>query len=285
MRLLNYFKKTEILKFKELFIGIIIGTLGILGLEYYSIVTNYEIITIGQNSKKLREGNVVNRLCSKSNANFLNRVYPVGSIFMSTSLTTTTQVADALGGTWEAYSQGRVLIGIGSNGTTNYNTITTGGTESQSYTPAGKNSGMAVTMNQVGALSHSGGAVVENSLTVAQLPKITGTITMHNTGNGSGHEDYTFIYSTSGYITGRNATTNLYSKSATLAVNGAQSIGLINMSFGSGNKHGHSFTQPSNHAAFTPTVKTYTNPTFTGTAATISHMQPYATVYMYKRIS
>ena len=275
MRLLNYFKKTEILKFKELFIGIIIGTLGILGLEYYSIVTNYEIITIGQNSKKLREGNVVNRLCSKSNANFLNRVYPVGSIFMSTSLTTTTQVADALGGTWEAYSQGRVLIGIGSNGTTNYNTITTGGTESQSYTPAGKNSGMAVAMNAV-SLTHSGGAVRGNSLTVAQLPKITGSIRSVNASTS------TVFYRVSGVFTEGSKLSNSYANITGLNTPGASSVGVVNLSIGNGSTHTHGFTQPSAHS-YTPSVKSYTQPTFTGKAATISHMQPYSTVYIYKR--
>lgn len=55
-------------------------------------------------------------------ANIMNVIYPVGTIYTSTSLTTPAQVAAKFGGTWEAYGKGRVLVGAGSgtdpNGTT-----------------------------------------------------------------------------------------------------------------------------------------------------------------------
>lgn len=48
----------------------------------------------------------------------LNQLYPVGTIYQSTTLSTATQVATALGGgTWEAYGQGRVLVGKATSGT------------------------------------------------------------------------------------------------------------------------------------------------------------------------
>jgi hypothetical protein len=53
-------------------------------------------------------------------------------------------------------------------------------------------------------------------------------------------------------------------------------------STGGGGGHNHPFTQPSKHS-FTPTTKTVTQPTFSGTAANISTVQPYITVYMWKR--
>ena len=206
----------------------------------------------------------------------LNKIYPVGSIYMTTNsnMNTASKVHDALGGTWEAYSQGRTPMGIGSNGTTNYTTVTTGGTESQSYTPAGTNSGMGVTFNAA-SLSHSGGAVSGTALTAAQLPKITGSITLHNS------EAASPIASVSGCFSS-GATRSSYTNVTGLRATGHTSIASMTLSFGGGQTHTHSFTQPSAHS-FTPSAKSYTQSTFTGTAATISHMQPYATVYIYRR--
>lgn len=46
-------------------------------------------------------------------SNFLDKVYPVGSIFITTEYTSKSQVHNALGGTWQAYGQGRTLVGMG----------------------------------------------------------------------------------------------------------------------------------------------------------------------------
>jgi len=60
----------------------------------------------------------------------LDRLYPVGSIYMSATMATATAVENALGGTWVAWGAGRVPVGMGSNGTTNYTTVeATGGQE------------------------------------------------------------------------------------------------------------------------------------------------------------
>lgn len=60
----------------------------------------------------------------------LNMIYPVGSIFMSASLSTPSQVASTIGGTWAAWGAGRVPVGMGNNGITNYTTVeATGGAE------------------------------------------------------------------------------------------------------------------------------------------------------------
>ena len=50
-------------------------------------------------------------------SNFLNKIYPVGSIYISTA---NTNPSTFLGGTWESYADGRVLKGIksGTAGTT-----------------------------------------------------------------------------------------------------------------------------------------------------------------------
>lgn len=66
---------------------------------------------------------------------FLDRMYPVGAIFMSATHSTANAVATALGGgTWVAWGAGRVPIGMGNNGTTNYTTVEdTGGSDSNTH--------------------------------------------------------------------------------------------------------------------------------------------------------
>ena len=59
----------------------------------------------------------------------LDMTYPVGSIFMSTTLSTTSAVASALGGTWTAWGAGRVPVGVDS-GDTDFDTVEeTGGSK------------------------------------------------------------------------------------------------------------------------------------------------------------
>ena len=47
---------------------------------------------------------------------WLNKIYPIGSIYISTSsdMDTAEKVTSVLGGTWEAYGKGRTLVGVDS---------------------------------------------------------------------------------------------------------------------------------------------------------------------------
>lgn len=62
----------------------------------------------------------------------LDIVYPVGSIYMSVN---NTSPQSFLGGTWVAWGAGRVPVGMGSNGTTNYTIVEAiGGEEKHTLT-------------------------------------------------------------------------------------------------------------------------------------------------------
>jgi len=221
-------------------------------------------------------------------------VYPVGSIYISVN---NTNPSTFIGGTWVAWGSGKVPVGV-DTGQTEFNSVekiggaktastsyTPAGTNSggavtaHTYTPAGKNTGTAVTMNAV-ELTHSGGAVQSHTLTTSEIPS-------HS------HSYYTPRYYASetagGYdIYGVNGTSTTYVFTRTTDA------------AGSGGGHNHGFTQPSKHS-FTPTTKSITQPTFSGTQATLSHtvtnptfsgtaatitestLQPYITCYMWKR--
>ena len=59
------------------------------------------------------------------------KIYPVGAIYLSTS---PANPGELFGGVWEAWGQGRVPVGMGSNGTTNYTAVNaTGGAEAAGH--------------------------------------------------------------------------------------------------------------------------------------------------------
>lgn len=56
--------------------------------------------------------NVGNVTASDLTASVFSAIYPVGSIYMSTTMTSASQVASAFGGTWVAWGAGRVPVGV-----------------------------------------------------------------------------------------------------------------------------------------------------------------------------
>ena len=167
--------------------------------------------------------------------NVLDKIYPVGSIFLSVSYT---NPGTYLGGSWEAYGQGKTLVGVNTSDS-DFNTVEkTGGTKSESYTPAGTN---------------NGGAVSNTTLSLNQIPNFKFRI------------PHVASYDSMA-ISGVTETRTGAEKEG--SIQSVSNSGWHNISVGGGQAHNHGFTQP----------------TFTGTSATISHVQPYITCYMWKRV-
>lgn len=75
---------------------------------------------------------VNNALAAKLNtSDLLNRVYPVGSIYMSVN---STNPGTILGGTWAAFGEGRVLVGVDANDTDFNAAQKTGGEKAHTLT-------------------------------------------------------------------------------------------------------------------------------------------------------
>lgn len=77
--------------------------------------------------------NVANLDTEIDNLNNIDKLYPIGSIYITT---TATNPSTIFGGTWVAYSQGRQLVGVGSNGISSYSYNATGGSSTVKLTSA-----------------------------------------------------------------------------------------------------------------------------------------------------
>ena len=185
--------------------------------------------------------------------------HPIGSIEINIS---GANPSTYLGGTWVAWGTGKVPVGVNTSDT-DFNTVEkTGGSKTISYKPAGTNSGTAVTLNAV-ELTHSGGAVGNHTLTIDEMPSHN-----HNKVATDGSHMFPNWGSSSGW--------------GAQALQMSGNAGDSTQNVGGGGSHNHPFTQPSKHS-FTPTTKTITQPTFTGTTATLNVQQEYITCYMWKR--
>ena len=77
---------------------------------------------------------ITNNTISIDTSVVMAMIYPVGSIYMSATLSTPAQVAAAFGGTWEAWGSGRVPVGVDANDT-DFDTVEeTGGEKAHTLT-------------------------------------------------------------------------------------------------------------------------------------------------------
>jgi len=207
---------------------------------------------------------------------FLDKTHPVGSIYVSTNYSTISQVSVALGGTWEVYGSGKTLVGVNASDA-NFNTVNkTGGssttTLSTTNLPSHTHSipALSGTAASAGAHTHS-------------IPSLSGTTsTKQLTGSfGSGDGSGIFWPSiTSGVFSNGGTASNDYygwgeaedrrgtiyfdaSHNHTITTNASTS--------GSNGAHTHSVTINASTTGASGSGTSFTN------------LQPYITVYMYRR--
>lgn len=198
-----------------------------------------EDIQYADNSK-LGVANVqaaIDGTCTKFNnqlttleSNIIDKIYPVGSIYISETDDTVSDVQTRFGGTWVAYGKGKTLIGAGTGTDAN-------GT-SQTFSVANNSS-------DLGEYAHA--------LTESQLPQITGSIYA-----GAGNEGLT----AGGYGAFR-AADGVFSTSA-VAQNGQPQTGYAQ-------------AYPNSNGAYQKIKFSM------GNDEEHNNIQPYVTVYMYKR--
>ena len=192
--------------------------------------------------------------------NFLNKTYPVGSIYISTN---STNPSSLFGGKWESYGAGRTIVGVGSNGETNYASAgLTGGNEkinlavanlpahTHSFTPSGTVSstfkGNTGTLSSSGAHTHS-------------MPYTPTKNSNENTQGASGAVLPGIGFADRLYVTGHTITTT------------------------SSGAHTHTLTAKGSVTSSFSGTKV--NTTSVGSSTSIDIRNPYITTYMWKRIA
>ena len=200
-------------------------------------------------SYEYKEGYEYNGISPQTIQTLMNAMfdatYPIGSYYETSD--TSFNPNNEFVGEWELEVEGLVHISAG----TNYNVSANdqdGGNTTISYTPAGSN---------------TGGKVNSHTLTTTELPKMSGSAYFRRTsGNGD------ICFSASGVfsrhtINTSNASYNQIASSTTTYKD------QLNFNVGGDGGHDHGFTQP----------------TFTGTQATLNVMQPYKIVNRWHRIA
>ena len=187
--------------------------------------------------------------------NFLDKTYPVGSIYISTTDSTASAVAARFGGTWEAYATGRTLIGMGSNGTDNYSTIgATGGSAT-------------VTLTESNIPKHRHTFTPSGSVSSS----FTGTRTTTESAGGHAHSFRDFV------MTPDTGSTKAAAYGSSSVVGGSTS---------SVGNHSHYYT-PSGSVSSSFSGNSgntgYYGGDSNGNTASFSTIDPYITVYMWKR--
>lgn len=203
---------------------------------------------ISQNLQKIEE--------TQNSRNLLNKMYPVGSIYITN---TNTNPSNIFGGTWEAYAGGRTLVGV----------------DGSSYKSAGLTGGDAIkpiTTSNMAAHTHN----VSTSGKVTSTFKGTSVST-----SSSGAHIHTFAAQTSGaeakgYSLGIPDVTGHGFGGRVIT-----STGAATSKSSSAGSHNHTLT-PS--GTVSSTFKgTTANTTATGSGSSLNFQNPYITVYIWKR--
>ena len=218
---------------------------------------------------------------------FLDKVYPVGSVYISTTLDTPAKVQTALGGTWETYGKGQTLVGVDTSQNEFKTVNTAGGAKSVSYTPKGTIGSTGLTISQIPSHTHD----ISHTHTTPQTNTTTMSLTAQSAGAhyhniqspyGPVYSDYfpgdsVIIRIVQAYNSGGN-----HGNPAWTTTDGAHThnvTGTVTVPAMTTN----SISITSSGAAGKGTTSDGHTHSFTGTADNINNLQPYITVYMYKR--
>lgn len=190
----------------------------------------------------------LNKQLDTFETNRLNQMYPVGSIFETTNYSTTSQVQNALGGTWEIYGAGRILVGIN--------------TDDSNFNTAGKTGGVSsITLSTANIPSHT-----------HSIPVLSGTAASA----GSHSHNVRAYLDQTGYGATIPANTS-YFLSTAIRHSGTTAISKQNFMQG---------TTATSAGAHTHTVTTTANTTGNiGSGSSFTNIQPSIAIYRYKRIS
>ena len=243
------------------------------------VVDNIDYDASGTVQDKLKD--LDSRIDNIENS-MLDKIYPVGSVYISTTYSTIEEVTNAIGGEWEKYAQGRTIIGDG--------TVTDSSGNTKIYNAKDGNS--------------IEGGQLSTTLSSSNIPSLSVTGTTNSTGNG-----YSIGYGSSNRTTSSNGdhnhrinigfnqpgfNWNIPAKNIYLVWNtGVKYTNSVisnqnSTSWYTLNSGAHTHTVADYYANSISGVAAHTH-TFTGNytnnnVSAISTESPYVVTYMYRRI-
>ncbi len=276
---------------KKIVVGVVIGAVASTIFSFCLAETLIESSKVSYvDNSKLGATNVQNAIdgtCTKFSSelqNFLLKVYPVGSIYISYSATNPQTL---FGGTWESFGKGQTLVGIDTSSTEFKTLGQTGGAKSISYTPGGTIGSTGLTISQIPSHTHD----ISHTHTTPKTNTSTMSLTAQSAGAhyhdiqspyGPVYSDYfpgdsVMIRVVQAYNSGGN-----HGNPAWTTTNGAHThdvTGTVTVPAMTTNSIS---TSTSGSAGKGTTSDGHTH-SFTGSAATLNNLQPYITVYMWRR--
>ncbi len=237
---------------KRIGFGAVVTMIGTIG----SKMTSFAMVNdnLSASSSKNALENIDDEMFRKLTDLMNDKTFPVGSIIHTSVCATMNDVVSKYGGKEWIQHTGYFLRGAAENVTFN-NAIADNGTDS--VTPKGVFNGksLAITHNAsfTGTkviLSHSGGAVGDHKLTIAEMPSHTHVQNPHSHSGRYGY-DKTHISNTAVSTTGSNHVQALIADSGYPHTVISSDATAKNQNTGGNVAHNHSFTQPDAHS-YTP---------------------------------
>jgi len=210
-----------------------------------------------------KEYNDLNSRITNHQNDLLNKTYPVGSIYITT---TNTNPSSIIGGIWEAYGNGRTLVGVNTNDT-NFNAVNkTGGSATNTLAIAN----MPSHAHSIPILSGTAASAGSHQNSIPALSGSTSSAGSHN--HSIRYADNQGNISNWG-VAWNTSSTSSFERGSAVTTEGAHThtVTTTASTTGSSGAHTHSVS----------TKATNTGSIGNGTAFT--NLQPYITVYIWKR--
>lgn len=201
----------------------------------------------------------------------LNKTYPIGSIYETTTYSTVAEVNNALGGTWEVYGSGKTLVGVDSN-SENFNTVNKTGGNSSTTLSVSNLPGHTHSIPVLSGTAASAGAHTHTRGTM----NIGGTFQIRGLMGGADN--------VMGYTGAFSRTVDNWSGAHFVLSTKSVNPATRNTVTFDASKNWTGAT--SSDGAHTHTVATTANTSGSaGSGTSFTNLQPYITVYMYKRVA
>ena len=238
----------------------------------FAFIENASATTIEEQLTELKTNlNTLQTQVNNLESTRLNKTYPVGSIYVSTAYSTTSQVSVVLGGTWEVYGSGKTLVGVNASDA-NFNTVN----------KTGGSSTTTLSTTNLPSHTHSIPALSGTAASAGAHTHTRGTMNITGSGNfrDFDYSDHNLIMETSGAISvSREYWADPPHGSVGNSSSNTAYINVLKLNASSG------WTGSTSSAgAHTHSVSTNVSTTgASGSGTAFTNLQPYITVYMYRR--